>query len=744
MKLKLVAASCAAFMATACKTPAPAGAASSLRADETVEGVCSTAATYKNEMINNFGAVNIAAAELYQKPASPEAARNLIASFFGPTCQAKIAQHLATAKPNVYVYFTGYGDARQNNARVDEGQLMQWINRRDPKAVILSISWDCAAAAAAGRPWCAQKAEQIALKNTDAPWVAMDRAFEVLAGGEGMKMSATLAQFATGYQAGYNSALAHSLEVATHVINHVLVADSGAPIGHINVIGYSMGAHAAADLLINDYRNGGFKWDAAGACETSGDTCKVAALKKLHWSLALGLSGWSHALTTHNQGRAEADRDQYGNGGFLRIRDAAYRKKLNVFNRRMDPTSNSDDTFQRAVGDVILGEYNHYSHDYSLPLFGQTSFVRELDAFLEAAEPRNVPEAGIVYDGAARVDFENCTGSVCAPSTNYLAHQVNRSHGNIAIMQTGTVTKGEGIAELTMAGKAGGSFGGASPPMVLYSLDQEDLRGAVEMYYKPNGDPSSGERVLFSYGACDASNQDLMPRATLSNGKLELAVRYGDKEYKASVDAAEAGLAAGKYSHLSFAWDMPTATFAVPHTSNADLQSKKARVQPHITKFGKSVILATGLQRPGPTTFREQRGVGKLTIHVNGKVKAEAALGNSASKRDCLMSAQVLNDVNYPVGNGTTYPPHLPYANYVKGQGDVVTLGPGMELGTKCKAFKIRNTQVYVGCSADGMMDNVALIFGPGRTAFDDVSDDGQPKRWSMGVDYGMEPFVAR
>jgi hypothetical protein len=70
--------------------------------------------------------------------------------------------------------------------------------------------------------------------------------------------------------------------------------------------------------------------------------------------------------------------------------------------------------------------------------------------------------------------------------------------------------------------------------------------------------------------------------------------------------------------------------------------------------------------------------------------------------------------------------------------------------GTICKAYRIRNTQAFFGCAksegvtAQGDMDDIVLVWGPGRSTYDNVAASGAPKLWSIGASYTAEPFVVR
>src|SRR5678810_892042 len=107
-----------------------------------------------------------------------------------------------------------------------------------------------------------------------------------------------------------------------------------------------MGAHAAADILVQDFTpdaTTGYKWTRQGVCANGQAVCTVAELKKVHWALGLGTPGWSEALKSNTAASQQRDPQLYKSGGMLRIADPRFKGKLAVFNRRMDPTSTSDD-----------------------------------------------------------------------------------------------------------------------------------------------------------------------------------------------------------------------------------------------------------------------------------------------------------------------------------------------------------------------------------------------------------------
>ena len=340
-------------------------------------------------------------------------ARENLASRFGSGCKTKVKKHLQTKKPNVYVYFTGFGGASANNSLVDEGALLHWINKRDPKGLIFSINWSCADS---HDTWCKDNAVKLKVLPTSPEYKKMEQTVNAIAP-QAMATVQQILAMTDANQEGYNTALSHAMQLGALLVDQLLVADDGGKIGDINFLGYSMGAHAASQILVQDFLGDGkgFQWTRAGQCDDGGNTCTVAHLKKVKWSLALGLSGWSEALLSYNgfnaagvPSRPAEDTAQFRNGGLYRIKDDRFNGKGNVFNRRMDPTSNSDDTFQRGFGDIFFSDYNHYSHDYSMPLFVMPGFVRALDAFLEAPQVTDSKDLGIAFDNAGLVDFDDC------------------------------------------------------------------------------------------------------------------------------------------------------------------------------------------------------------------------------------------------------------------------------------------------------------------------------------------------
>lgn len=691
----------------------------------------------------------------------PDEALENIASRFGE-CSDAVAEHIRTTRPNVYVYFTGFGGADQNNSIIGEGSVLRWINERDPNALIFSINWNCAASS---DPFCGRNTRALAATD-DAPHVrSMHRAIDTIVpqiAGAALanQLEAAIAGFGQ-QQEGYDSAHSHSMQLAAQLIDQLLVADEGpdgeSRIGDIRIAGYSMGAHSAAQLLVQDFTEdgrGGFAWSRR-ACRDGGDTCTVAELDKVKWSLAMGLSGWSHALRSENRFDAEGVshgdpelRAQLENGGLFRVSDPAYAGKLAVLNRRMDPTSNADDTFQRGFLDIFFGDYNHYSHDYALPLFIDRGLVRALDAFLESSSAQGSREMGIVYDNAGRVDFDACPEQgMCEAGTGYVAHEQNRSHAVLDVprVQVRTV---DGVDHPEKPVDRAATLVDGEQPIALRTFDQEDLRGGVELYVRPHYDPSEqGVHGLFSYGACEGSDEELMPSAFVESGKLVFEMQWQGERFAATVDATEVGLAKERWTHLAFTWELPVESLTPEHRSAADLAAALPGMAADLQKHQVALVLATGLAKPLATTYKRQAGQGAMRIFVNGEMVVEADLGTADSRRECLSAREVLSSERYDV-NGVAFPPFVPYARYEAGSGDVVAFSPDQVLGTKCKAYRVRNEQVFFGCAhsegvnADADMDDITLVWGPGRTEYEDIDHEtGEPVTWPIGVDYDATPL---
>lgn len=699
-------------------------------------------------------------ADVIKARSAPDDALQNLSARFG-ACSGDMAAHIKSSKPNVYVYFTGFGGAQQNNAQVDEPAVMKWINDRDPNGIIFSVSWNCQSG------FCKTNAQALAPKNTSPEWQTFERSVRVIQGAaQAQQAMGVMSQLAMQQTTGYDSALSHAMELGALLVDQILVADQGPDgkerFGKIHFLGYSMGAHVASDILVQDFTpdaSVGFKWTRGGMCEGGKDTCTVAELKKVHWSLGMGTPGWSESLKSYTKGRA-TPYELFKNGGLLRIDDPRFKNKLNILNRRMDPTSTSDDTFERGLGDIFFGDYNHYSHDYSLPLFVSPGFVQALDAFVEAEHPKNVEELGILADTAGLVDFDECKeGQACAARNTYLAHNTNRSHQKITLPQVASVPTTDGVPRPDRAQNRAVSFtASGAKPVVLQSMDQEDLRGAVELYYRPtayNPTAPGQDFGLFSYGQCSAapSNDDLMPSAYVSaDGNLVFSMAYQGQTYEARTPAASAKLAKGAWTHLAFTWELPVESLTKNAKTDEELQAALPSMQADLQKYSAALIWANGLQKPLATTYNRQKGQGTLRIYANGRLAVEAPLGKADSARECLTMAQALPGQAYDTGNDGTYSPYLPYANVTPAaSSDIVALNPQTQLGTRCKAYKVRNVPVVFGCAhgtaavnAGGDMDELTLVYGKGREQYDNVGADGKPKNWSIGVSYGATPFKAK
>ncbi|MBL4685056.1 MAG: hypothetical protein JKY37_10735 [Nannocystaceae bacterium] len=695
--------------------------------------------------------------EITDRIDDPAQARKNIAARYG-ACAQDVGEHLQTAKPNVYIYFTGFGGADQNNSLVGQGAVLRWINERDPNALIFSINWNCAAS---DDDFCGKNTAALAATDDDSHVASMHRAIDVIvpqiASPElATQLKATIGGFGQQQQ-GYDSAHSHSMQLAAQLIDQLLVADEGEDgeslLGEIRIAGYSMGAHSAAQLLVQDFTEDaseGFEWSRR-ACEDGSDVCTVAGLSKVKWSLAMGLSGWSHALRDHNgldggEVRDPTDRAQYQNGGLFRVSNPAYAGKLAVLNRRMDPTGNSDDTFQRGFLDIFFGDYNHYSHDYDLPLFIDNGFIRVLDAFVENDGTKGVTELGIIVDNASKVDFDDCVaGGPCEAATGYIAHVQNRSHADLDEPRV-AVTTTDGVAHPEKRNNLAAVLQSGDKPISLRTFDQEDLRGSVELYLRPQFDPTeAGLHGVFSYGSCDTTDAELMPQARIEDGGLVMRMVYDGQAFEASVEAASVGLAQGQWTHLAFNWELPVESLTVAHDDASELAAALPGMLPDLSKHQVALVLATGLEKPLATTYKRQQGEGTMTIFVNGQAVVEAPLGDATSARECLAAADVLSGETYEV-NGQTFPEFIPYARYDRTGGDVVAFSAEQVLGTKCKAYKVRNTTAFFGCAGsdavniDADFDDITLVWGPGRTEFSNIDHEtGAPTTWPIGVTYGPE-----
>jgi hypothetical protein len=576
-------------------------------------------------------------------------ARQNLASRFGGACSGVMQQHLDTKKPNVYLYFTGFGSGTQQNSLVDQPALMRWINKRDPKALIFSVNWSCNES---HDTWCHENAKKLAVTASSPEYqYMMNRVNASLAALPAAQKAAALAQFqgmlgqVDGRNKDYNEGLSHSMQLAAMLIDQVLTAD----IGDVRVLGYSMGAHAAADLMVQDFvgDGSGYKWTAPDACDDGSSTCTVAHVKKVKWSLSLGLSGWSQAGIAFNKGRAAADKAEYQNGGLFRVKDARFNGKTNVFNRRMDPTGNSNDIYERGFNNVLFGEYNHYSHDYAMPVFTDTGFTNMVDAFLESADVADNLELGAYYDNAGLLDFDECKADgTCTARTNYVDH-AGGNHPADRIPLTAAVTTTDGVPHTDRANNRAVSFTSTQSAIPLKTYDQEDLRGGVELYYRPQFDTAAAEtHGLFSYGTCTGSTEDLLPQAYIEHGQLVFSMRYLGQDYRAATPVTSA-LQKGKWAHLAFTWELPVTAMATVPKNQAELPAYAQSFPQSAAKYGQPFIVASGLLDAPPTTYKRQQGAGEMRIVINGKVAKSAALGTADSKRDCLSYGDVIGASTY-------------------------------------------------------------------------------------------------
>jgi hypothetical protein len=224
-----------------------------------------------------------------------------------------------------------------------------------------------------------------------------------------------------------------------------------------------------------------------------------------------------------------------------------------------------------------------------------------------------------------------------------------------------------------------------------------------------------------------------MPEAYVEDGRLVFAMSYQGSRYEASVDASS--LSRDEWAHLSFTWELPVEAMSHPATAEG------------LQQYQAALAMAAGIRKPLPTTYKRQKGQGSLRIYVNAELAGEAPLGTSTSTRACLTAEEVLSTESYQVGDAT-YPPYMPYARYDVQLGDMVSLGQSQVLGTKCKAYRVRNTRAYFGCArseevtAEGDMDDIVIVYGLGRTSYANVeSGSGAPRNWPLGVDYDATPL---
>jgi hypothetical protein len=739
------------------------------------------------EDIFNFGVLKVDQAALpattnsvFKTPTDPKESLDILIDQFAPNCDAaairnRLENGLNNQPVDIYIYFAGYGGEVQANNTSSDHYILKWLNQRDPNSLIISVGWNCAAAEAAGFDFCGKRAAVI---NNSA---SSDPVFKLLSkttgdffsGGNEAAAAGVIKQ-QSAQNGGYNRSLSYAMDATIRLIDHILMASQKAKIGTIHTVGYSGGAHMSADILREDLAkdgslpadgNKGIKWASPGVCSDGSDQCRLSGVKQFGWSLAFGLSGWSHAIQKYNELDAKGEpsaaaikrRAQYRNGGFLVPPHADYAGKLRVVNRKMDPTGNADDQLQRGFNDILLSDYNHVSHDYSLPLLDHKVVVQALDAWLDAPAAKSVPELGIIADLAADVNFDECKDKTCNPSTQYLAHKSNRQHQFIHIFKSpSTVNVTDGIPTPGSAVSKAVSFRGTTAkPMVLHTFDQEDLRGSVEFWYRPSTN-NKGKKSLFSYAKCGATPGELMPRAFIDGKTLVFENYYRDdpnapvKKYEAKIDLAGSRIAGsfekGKWVHFAFSWELPVRPLK-PTTDPNQVDEIMENKALHDKKGGTPVFAASnpllafsaGLKNTQPSSFLYQKGMGKLKIFVNGKEAATADFGSANSARECLFAKDVVSKVDYFAG----YPPYIPYNNY-NAATETAALNAQIS-GQLCKAFKVPNNPVTFGCAlkdavtAEGDMDVVRIVFGEGRTEFGDVTSDGKLKAWDVGKDYSSK-----
>ncbi len=697
--------------------------------------------------IANFEEV---AQNFLKAPTDTASARSNLKDLF-PNCPGMEA-HLANKKPNIYIYFSGYGGDVASNDSLDEGEIMEWINKRDPNGIIVSMPWACTVAVNMGQSWCQEHATRIRIQESDPAMVKLKGALSTLLPGQGEMFYGQMAPQLLGGQTGYNQSLSSAIFFAAHVVNQSLMAD----LGKIHFLGYSMGAHAAADVLNTDFSGirQNFQWSVSN-CQNNSKYCPISNLKSVNWSLAMGIPGWSHALATgYNKlkgglpDRDSEDLYRYENGGLLRIKHADYNDKLNVFNRRKDPTGVSDDTLQRGLNDIVYKDYNHYSHDYSSIAFRNPGFLRLLDKFLETRNAMDLKEVGILWDVGAYVEFDECKpGSACRADSYYFAENVNRYHDDAG---TANMTASEtqitaGVPRTDRKTNLAAQLTSASKPLKVRAMDQEDLRGSVEFFFKPDFQPGTdpARHALFSYGSCQGTNgtdSELLPQAYFEGENLNFTMKYKGVPYSLTYRlTGDKSFKRHQWVHLAFNWDLPT----VPITTHAGMSPE---IPQRLGQFNIAYAVASGLLKPPPTYYSIQKGVGVLKLYVNGKEVQEANLGDGNSSRECLPYNEVVSKVSYAIDNeaGRQFTPYIPYSGY---KSDEASLG--QPLGTFCKGFKIRNPQIFFGCgggndtvTAQGAFDEIWIVNGPGRVTFSNVGPTGAPTNW--GLSYSSTPYLVK
>jgi hypothetical protein len=461
--------------------------------------------------------------------------------------------------------------------------------------------------------------------------------------------------------------------------------------------------------------------------------------------------------------------------------------KLRILNRRYDPTSVADDMVARAVNDFLFGDYNHYSHDYARPWFMNRNFTTFLDKYLEQPKSRDVLELGITLDASGLVEFDDCQGNgPCAAVTNYIAHGKpgnSRAHDEenhmMSIRNPVPVTEG---AHPESRNNLAGELRRGSLPIAMRTMDQEDLRGSVEFFFKPYFQTTAkGFHGLFAYGKCLDRKAELEPQAFIQDGKMYFAMYYQSKLYTASADLSKVpGFAEQRWAHLAFSWELPTQpvrinVFGLSETELTALNEKvkspkwtgakeyladardwmhgkladwylagqKAPRDPGLKDaFAASdvgLVLASALVAPSRTTYRWQRGEGVMRIHVNGFVVAEAKLGDKNSFRECLPAQEAVNNEKYPIGGDSDkfLEPYNPYSDFPRSEkGNVINFdipadaAKTMGSGGAGEKLPDGRSRITFGKRCKGYkVRNLPVYFGCARVpavtaegAFDDVS----------------------
>lgn len=774
-------------LALGCKTPASQTTTKDLEAgdglvDPNSVALCSANLSSYPEPLLNYGVLGIEQQNLpadtlkiLNAPTSADDSIDLIAGLFNPNCAAAVKTRIKTglnSQPvDIYLYFPGYGGEVQPNNTVSDHHIIRWLNERDPNSIVIAIGWNCAAAEAAGHDFCRKRATVINDLSVNDPVFKLlsQSTGDFLSGGNGQAAAGAI-KAQTASNGGYNRSLGYALEAGIKLVDHLLMASQSGKIGKIHSVGYSGGAHMVADILREDLPadgalpkddNPGVTWTTPKVCKDGSNQCRLSEINQYGWSLAFGLSGWSHAMQTYNQLDAKGDpsasaakrRVDYKNGGFIVPDHNDYNRKLRVVNRRMDPTGNADDQLQRGFNDILLSDYNHVSHDYSLPMLGHKTLVQALDAWLDASRAKSVLELGIIADLAADVNFDECRGTSCQPLTQYLAHQSNRQHRVIHIYQSPSNARlTDGIPTPGSAeNKAVDLRDATAEPLILSTFDQEDLRGAVEFWYRPQ--TMTGKRSLFSYAKCGAKNGELQPRAYIDGTNLIFENFYRDtpdspvKTYKASVNMTSNSWAKmfkqNEWVHLAFSWELPVRPIkptANPNDAdelmeNKAMHDKKGR-SPVFQVANPILAFPAGLKNNQPSSYLYQKGAGRLRIHVNGKQASNVAFGKETSARECLFAKDVVSRETY----FAAYPAYIPYNKYDENT-DTTALNAQIS-GQLCKAYKVLNTPVSMGCALDpevtagGDMDLIRIVFGEGRKTFGDVSGSGNLTMWDVGKSY--------